>query len=114
MMSKCCQLLEILKPSIVGKMTQRILQLDPPIPVVTPMGDGLAQIIIDYSIEHSIHWVVFLEETGQCWTFPNEQIRAQRNITVGRISPERPKSMSLKEILTQKVPSEEENDGSWF
>ena len=113
-MLKCCRLLEILKPYTIGEMSQRILQLDPAIPVVTPMGDGLAHIIIDYSIEHSIHWVVFLEETGQCWTFPNEQIRAQRNITLGRTSPERPKSMSLQELLAQKVPSKDEDDGTWF
>ena len=68
-------------------MNHQILQLQPPIPVVTPMGDAIAHLVIDYSIEHSIHWVVFMEDTGQCWTLPNEQIRAQRNITLGRYNP---------------------------
>ena len=78
-----------------------LLQLNPPIPVETPMGEGLAQIIIDYSPEYSIHWVVFLQENGQCWTFPDEQIRAQRNITAGRTSPEKPERISFKELLKQ-------------
>ena len=76
-------------------MSQSLLQLNPPIPVVTPMGDGIAHIIIDYTVEHSIHWVVFLETNGQCWTFPNEQIRAQRNITLGRNNPERPEKLEI-------------------
>ena len=75
-----------------------LLQLNPPIPVETPMGEGLAQIIIDYSPEFSIHWVVFLRENGQCWTFTNEDIRAQRNITAGRLNPEKPDKISLKEL----------------
>ena len=55
-------------------MNHQILQLQPPIPVVTPMGDAIAHLVIDYSIEHSIHWVVFMEDTGQCWILPNEKI----------------------------------------
>ena len=76
-----------------------LLQLNPPIPVVTPMGEGLAQIVIDYSPEYSIHWVVFLQSNGQCWTFPNEKIRAQRNITAGRDRPEKPDPISLMDLI---------------
>jgi hypothetical protein len=76
-----------------------LLQLNPPIPVVTPMGEGLAQIVIDYSPEYSIHWVVFLQSNGQCWTFPNEKIRAQRNITAGRDRPEKPGHISLENLI---------------
>tara|TARA_A100001015_G_C15042350_1_gene740628 strand:- start:3928 stop:4215 length:288 start_codon:yes stop_codon:yes gene_type:complete len=86
-----------------------LLQLNPPIPVETPMGEGLAQIIIDYSPEYSIHWVVFLRENGQCWTFTNEDIRAQRNITAGRLTPEKPERLSLKNLL-RKGPSFLETD----
>lgn len=82
-----------------------MLQLNPPIPVETPMGEALAHIVVDYSLEHSIHWVVFLTENGQCWTFPNEQIRAQRNITAGRTSPEKPERISLKELLKEEDSS---------
>jgi hypothetical protein len=29
-------------------------------------------------------WVVFLDETGECWTFPNPEIRLPKNWTMGR------------------------------
>jgi len=61
-----------------------IIQLDPPIPLETPKGSGVAHFLIDYSCEHDIVWVVFLDETGECWSFRNPEIRAQTNITFGR------------------------------
>lgn len=61
-----------------------LLQLNPPIPVTTPKGTGLAHIIIDYGPEHNLMWTVFLDSNGECWTFDNKQIRAQKNITMGR------------------------------
>ena len=66
-----------------------ILQLNPPIPIFTPKGKGLAHILIDYGIESDIYWVVFQDMTGECWTWSNTDIRAQKNITAGReyISP---------------------------
>lgn len=66
-----------------------IQQLNPPIPVFTPKGNGLAHLIIDEGIEHDIKWVVFLDRTGECWTYSNRNIRAQTNTTHGRenISP---------------------------
>jgi hypothetical protein len=76
-------------------MTATLLQLNPPIPVTTPKGDGLAQVLIDYGAEHSLLWVVFQDDTGECWTWPNPKVRAQKNITMGRtevtpVSPLRP------------------------
>jgi hypothetical protein len=61
-----------------------ILQLDPPLPVQTPKGDGLAHLIIDYGPEHHLMWVVFLDDGGECWTYPNPQVRACKNISMGR------------------------------
>lgn len=61
-----------------------ITQLNPPIPLTTPKGDGYAHFLIDYSQEHNLMWVVFLDGTGECWTFQNPEIRAQKNITLGR------------------------------
>ena len=54
-----------------------ILQLDPPIPLVTPKGNGWAFFMIERSQEHHIEWVVFLDDNGQCWTFQNPEIRLQ-------------------------------------
>lgn len=61
-----------------------MLQLNPSIPVETPKGKGQAAIMIDYSPEHDFYWVVFLDNSGECWTFSNKDIRAQQNITLGR------------------------------
>lgn len=61
-----------------------IKQLDPPIPLLTPKGEGLAHLVIDYGPEHNLLWVVFLDDTGECWTYQNSDIRAQQNITMGR------------------------------
>lgn len=61
-----------------------LLQLNPPLPVITPRGPGLAHVLIDYGPEHNLCWTVFLDGNGECWTFGNPEIRAQKNITMGR------------------------------
>ncbi len=58
-----------------------MLQLNPPIPLDTPKGKGWAHFLLDYSTEHDLIWVVFIDETGECWSFPNPEIRLQKNIT---------------------------------
>lgn len=63
-----------------------LLQLDPPIPVITPKGKALAHVLIDYGAEHHLIWVTFQDETGECWSWPNPQIKAQTNVTMGRPS----------------------------
>lgn len=66
-----------------------ILQLNPPIPVTTPKGKALAHLLIDEGTEFHLKWVCFLDNNGECWTFQNPEVRAQKNITQGRdyISP---------------------------
>lgn len=61
-----------------------ILQLNPPLPLSTPKGEGICHFLIDYGIEEHLYWVCFLDDTGECWTFPNPDIRAQKNVTIGR------------------------------
>lgn len=63
-----------------------ILQLNPPIPVETPRGKALAQLVIDYGPEHDLLWVCFQDDTKECWTWGNQQIRAQTNVTMNRPS----------------------------
>ena len=36
-----------------------MMQLNPPLPVTTPKGRGLAHMVIDYGPEADIVWVVF-------------------------------------------------------
>lgn len=64
-----------------------MLQLNPSIPVDTPKGKGQAVFLIDYSPEHDLYWVVFLDENCECWTFNNKDIRVQSNYTLGRRPP---------------------------
>ena len=61
-----------------------ILQLDPPLPIETPQGSALCHFLIDEGIEHDLYWVCFIDETGECWTYRNRQIRAVENITYQR------------------------------
>ena len=67
-----------------------ILQLNPPIPVKTPKGKGIAHVLIDYGIEHDLMWVCFINKTGECWTFGNSKITADENISIGRNMPPPP------------------------
>ena len=57
---------------------------DPPIPIMTPKGRALAHFLIDYGPEHDLMWVCFQDDTGECWTWENAQIRARINQTLGR------------------------------
>jgi hypothetical protein len=51
-----------------------MLQLNPPIPMLTPKGKGYAHFVIDYSQEHHLCWVVFIDDTDECWTFQNPEL----------------------------------------
>ena len=61
-----------------------IIRVDPPIPLETPKGKGWAHFLIDYSQEHSLVWVVFIDATRECWCVSNEDIRIQFNWSMGR------------------------------
>lgn len=61
-----------------------MIQLNPPLPLTTPKGKGWAYFLIDRSQEHNLEWVVFLDKTGECWTFQNTEIKIQPNYTMGR------------------------------
>lgn len=61
-----------------------MLQLNPPLPLKTPKGDGLAHFLLDYGPESDLYWTVFIAATGEIWTFANREVRADKNITLGR------------------------------
>lgn len=63
-------------------------QLNPPIPLDTPKGPAYAHMVIDYGQEHYLLFVCFVCDTGECWTFPNRDVRLQKNVTMGvRVAP---------------------------
>jgi hypothetical protein len=61
-----------------------MIQLNPPLPIETPKGKGLAHFLIDYGPEHDLVWVVF-QKSGEIWCWKNNEVRAETNITYGRI-----------------------------
>ena len=61
-----------------------MLHLNPPIPVRTPDGKGMAHVLIDYGPEYDLLWVVFQDSSSECWTWSNKDIRAQENIIFNR------------------------------
>lgn len=68
-----------------------ILQLEPPLPFKTTKGDGWAHFMIDYGMEHDILWVVFMDETGECWSIRNPDVRLDPNWSINaRRGPDEP------------------------
>jgi len=61
-----------------------ITQLNPPLPLETVKGPGLAHFVIDYGPEADLLWVVFLDADGSCWSVPNPEIRMNFNWSMGR------------------------------
>jgi hypothetical protein len=61
-----------------------IHQLNPTIPLITPKGKGFAHLVLDYSQEHDLMWVVFLNSSGECWTFGNKDVKIDDNVSFGR------------------------------
>ena len=61
-----------------------ITRIEPSIPVTTPKGKATAIAWLDYGLEHDLMWVCFQDDTGECWTWENADIRARVNITIGR------------------------------
>lgn len=86
-----------------------LTQLNPSIPVETPKGKGQAVIVIDYSPEHDLYWVVFVDSTRECWTFNNKEIRIQPNITFGRPATGSP-FMNLNSSAPNKTVQESINE----
>jgi hypothetical protein len=76
-----------------------MLQLNPPIPVNTPKGEGFAHILIDYGPESDLYWTVLITTTGEIWTYANRLVRASKNITLGRTDPSLP-----VEAVVEAVP----------
>jgi hypothetical protein len=67
-----------------------MLQLNPLLPILTPKGEGFAHFLIDYGPESDLYWTVFITATGEIWTFSNREVRASKNITLGRTHVELP------------------------
>ena len=85
-----------------------MLQLNPPLPMLTPKGEGLAHVLIDYGPESDLYWTVFITATGEVWTFSNRDVRASKNITLGRTLVEPPQ---LTPDAAAHPPAADEDNG---
>jgi hypothetical protein len=61
-----------------------MIQLNPMLPVFTPMGTGYAFAAIDYSQEHFLIFVIALDVDGTIHMFSNKEVRFQWNKTLNR------------------------------
>lgn len=65
-----------------------LLQLDPMLPLLTDDGrKATAILVIDYSQEHDLLWVCFMDDTREIWALPNSRVRVGDNISLGRPAP---------------------------
>jgi len=64
-------------------MSKSVTQLQPTIWLQTPKGIGLAHFLIDYGEEHDLIWVVADDATGEIWAWPNPDVRAIKNTSLG-------------------------------
>lgn len=55
------------------------MQLDPPLHVLTPLGDGFCHFLEDGP--RGVEWQVFIARTGESWWWRNHHVRAVDNIT---------------------------------
>ena len=56
-----------------------VIQLDPPLNIVTPLGKAMATFV--ETEEWEVYWCSFQKETGECWWWRNQYIRMYANIT---------------------------------
>ena len=68
-----------------------MMQFTPSIPVEVvendlgiPIGKGRAIVLLDYSVEDHLLWLVFMDESKEPWLVPNPFLRAQSNPSRGR------------------------------
>lgn len=66
-----------------GRRGNVILQLDPPIPLESEVGPGLAHFLVDYGPESSVLWGLFTE-AGIYWV-PNEKVKPCKNWSMERV-----------------------------
>lgn len=67
-----------------------MLQLNPPIWVQTPLGEGDALVLIDYGPSLNTVWLVHLFDDGRAMHFDSSDIRVMGNLMYGIAHPRPP------------------------
>lgn len=63
----------------------------------------MAILVNDAGPELDLVWTVIDDATGQIWCWSNREVRAEKNITWGRLKPEQPNGI----LGPRLVPAEE-------
>jgi hypothetical protein len=69
-----------------------MIQLNPPIHVLTPLGEGDTLMVIDYGCHLNTVWVVWLFAEGKVTHFDSSDIRVMGNLMYGIPHPDPPGS----------------------
>ena len=69
-----------------------MLQLNPPIHVMTPLGEGDCLVIMDYGVHVNSVWLVWIFDSGRVSHFDSSDIRVMGNLMYGIPHPEPPGS----------------------
>ena len=57
-----------------------MLQLNPPIPVMTPSGEGLVHVLRDYEPNSGQRWPLLINQAEGMLTYANRQMRSAKEI----------------------------------
>lgn len=70
-----------------------LLQLNPPLWVTTPLGEGHALVLIDYGPSINTVWLIHLFDTGKVTHVDSSEVRVMGNAMWGIPHPEQPTRM---------------------
>lgn len=70
-----------------------MVQLNPPLWVTTPLGEGHAIVLIDYGPSINTVWLVHLFDTGKVTHVDSSEVRVMGNAMWGIPHPEQPTRM---------------------
>lgn len=70
-----------------------LLQLNPPLWVTTPLGEGHALVLIDYGPSINTVWLVHLFDTGKVTHVDSSEVRVMGNAMWGIPHPDQPSRM---------------------
>jgi len=60
-----------------------VLELQQPVYVITPRGEGYIWLVTEYGVEMEKIFTIILN-SGEIWEYRNNQIRVSNNVTMGR------------------------------
>lgn len=61
-----------------------VIRHDPPLMLATPIGDAECDYELDHGVDHPSRYHCWICATGESWTFLQQEVRRNTNITEGR------------------------------